>query len=247
MAKELRSRCLKEQVPCEKTPKQCKDKLVNLTKKYKTVKDKLRSTGFGKGGEPDEDADINELSDPKEFITQNVYDLDEVFGGRESVDPQHVLESSDVTLNQDEVEKIALDNEIFEATKKVRSEASSGTSNIPRSQSPNSDSDDDDIAFSRSLFLQSKSSSGVKRKKAAPKCAKANNKCKKGKGASKDSAEDETNATLSFLKQSQEKDEQFMAKMMEMEQEARETQQNFSLEALSMLGNILKDIAKTKE
>ena len=70
---------------------------------------------------------------------------------------------------------------------------------------------------------------------------------KKGKGASKDSAQDETNASLSFLKQSQEKDEQFRAKMMEMRQQAREAQQKFSLEALSMLGNILKDIAKAKE
>ena len=68
MTEELRSSCLKQQVSCEKTPKQCKDKLANLTKKYKTVKDKLRSTGFGKGGEPDEDADFNEQSDPKEFI-----------------------------------------------------------------------------------------------------------------------------------------------------------------------------------
>jgi len=134
--------------------------------------------------------------------------------------------------------KSALDNEILEASKKVRSEASSGTSNISRSQLPNSDSDDDDIAFLRSLYFQSKSSSGVKRKEAAPKCAKTNNKCKNGKGASTDSAQDKTNATLSFLKQSQEKDEHFMAKMMEMEQEARETQQKFSLEALSMLGNI---------
>ena len=70
---------------------------------------------------------------------------------------------------------------------------------------------------------------------------------KKGKGASKDSAQDETNAILSFLKQSQEKDEQFRAKMMEMRQQAREAQQKFSLEALSMLGNILMDIAKAKE
>ena len=154
-----------------------------MTKKYKTVKDKLHSTGFGKSGEPDEDADFNRQSDLKEFIPQNFHDMDEVLGGRESVDPQHVLESSDVALNQDKVEKSALDNEIFEASKKVRSEASSGTSNIPRSQSPNSDSDDDDIAFSRSLFSQSKSSSGVKRKKAAPKCAKTDNKinAKKGK------------------------------------------------------------------
>ena len=169
VAEELHNRCLKQQVSCEKTPKQCKDKLANLRKKYKTVKDKLGSTGFGKGGEPDEDADFNEQSDPKEFIPQNFHDMDEVLGGRESVDPQHVLESSDVALNQDEVEKSALDNEIIEASKKVRSEASSGTSNIPRSQSPNPYSDDDDIAFSRSLFFQSKSSGGVKRKKAALK------------------------------------------------------------------------------
>lgn len=211
------------------------------------MKGKLHSTGFGKGGEPDEDTDLNEQGDPKEFILQLFHDMDKVLGGRESVDPQNVLESSDVALNQDKVEKSALDNEIFEASEKVRLEASSGTSSIPRSQSPNSDSDDDDIAFSRSLFFQSKSTSGVKRKKTAPKCAKTNNKCKKGKGASTASAQDGTNATLSFLKQSQEKDEQFMAKMMEMEQQARKAQQKFSLEALSMLGNILKDIAKTKE
>ena len=54
---------------------------------YKTVKDKLRSTGFGKGGDPDEDAYFNEQSDPKEFIPQNFNDIDEVLGGRESVDP----------------------------------------------------------------------------------------------------------------------------------------------------------------
>lgn len=86
-----------------------------MTKKYKTVRDRLHSTGFGKGEEPDEDADFNEQSDLKEFISQNFYDMDEVLRRRESVDPQHVLESSNVTLNQDKVEKSALDNEIFEA------------------------------------------------------------------------------------------------------------------------------------
>ena len=99
-----------------KTKKQKTKK--DKTKKYKTVKDKLRSTGFGEGGDPDEESDFNEQSDPKEFIPQNFYDMDEVLGGRESVDPQHVLESSDVALNQDDVEKSALDNEIFEASKK---------------------------------------------------------------------------------------------------------------------------------
>lgn len=80
VAEGLRNWCLKQQVSREKTPKQYKDKLANLTKKYKTVKDKLRSTGFGKGGEPDEDADLNEQSDPKEVIPQNFHDMDEVLG-----------------------------------------------------------------------------------------------------------------------------------------------------------------------
>ena len=123
MAKELRSRCIRQQVSCEKTPKQCKNKFANLTKKYKTIKDNLRSICFGKGGEPDEDADFNEQRGPKEFIPQNFYDMDEVLGERQSVDPQHVLERSNVALKQDVVEESALDNETFE-----------GTSNIPRSQ-----------------------------------------------------------------------------------------------------------------
>lgn len=123
MAKELHSRCLRQQVSCEKTSRQCNNKFANLTKKYKTVKGKLRSTGFGKGGEPDKDANFNEQRGPKEFIPQNFYDMDEVLGGRQSVDPQHVLQSSNVALNQDVVEKSALDNETIE-----------GTSNIPRSQ-----------------------------------------------------------------------------------------------------------------
>ena len=36
VAEDLRSRCLTQQVSCEKTPKQCKDKLVNLTRPSKT-------------------------------------------------------------------------------------------------------------------------------------------------------------------------------------------------------------------
>ena len=73
MAKELHSRCLRQQVSCEKTPKQCNDKFANLTKKYKTVKDKLRSTGFGKGGEPDKDADFNEQRGLKEFYSPKTF------------------------------------------------------------------------------------------------------------------------------------------------------------------------------
>ena len=77
------------------------------------MKDKLRSTGFGNGGAPDEDVDFNEHSDPKEFIPQHFRDIDEVLGGTESLDPPHVLESNDVALNQDDLEKNALDNETF--------------------------------------------------------------------------------------------------------------------------------------
>ena len=81
--------------------------------------DKLRSTGLGKGGEPDEDesrnadSGFNEQSSPKELISQHFHDMDEVLGGRESVEPQHVLESSDIALNQDDVEKNALDDEVY--------------------------------------------------------------------------------------------------------------------------------------
>ena len=34
VAKQLRRRCAKQDVPCEKTPKQCKDKLSNLRINY---------------------------------------------------------------------------------------------------------------------------------------------------------------------------------------------------------------------
>ena len=129
---------------------------------------------------------------------------------------------------------------------KLQVEALSGTSSTLRPHSPNSDSDDD-MAFSRWLFFQSKSTSAVKRKKTAAKSAKTNSKCNKGKDAPTPGAQDGNNATQYFLKQSQEKDEHFMPKMMEMEQQAREAQQKFSLDTLSMLGNIIKDIAKTKK
>lgn len=42
LVKELRKRCLKQQVSCDQARKQCKGKLANLTKKYKTMNDNLR-------------------------------------------------------------------------------------------------------------------------------------------------------------------------------------------------------------
>lgn len=59
VAKRLRRRCSKKNAPFEKNPKQRKDKLVILTKKLKTVRDKVRSAGFGKGGAAGESKNTN--------------------------------------------------------------------------------------------------------------------------------------------------------------------------------------------
>ena len=52
---------------------------------------------------------------------------------------------------------------------------------------------------------------------------------------------------LSFLETAEERDEAFLERMAEAEKESRREQQKFSMEALAMLGNILKDVAKGKE
>jgi len=51
IAKQLHERCKREKVESNKSPQQCKNKMAKLTKKYKTVKDKPRTTGYGKGGD----------------------------------------------------------------------------------------------------------------------------------------------------------------------------------------------------
>ena len=52
---------------------------------------------------------------------------------------------------------------------------------------------------------------------------------------------------ISFLERSQERDEAFMERMAEAEREYRKDQQKFSMDALAMLGNILKDVSKGNE
>ena len=49
IATQLHERCRREHVSSDKTAQQCKTKMSNLTKKYKTTKDKLHTTGYGKG------------------------------------------------------------------------------------------------------------------------------------------------------------------------------------------------------
>ena len=56
IARQLQERWRRENVESEKSAQQCKNKMANLIKKYKTVKDKLKTTGYGKGGD-DEDED----------------------------------------------------------------------------------------------------------------------------------------------------------------------------------------------
>ena len=55
IARQLHERCKRENVESNKSAQQCKNKMANLTKKYKTVKHKLRTTGYGKGGDDELD------------------------------------------------------------------------------------------------------------------------------------------------------------------------------------------------
>lgn len=52
---------------------------------------------------------------------------------------------------------------------------------------------------------------------------------------------------LSFMKRAQKRDEAFMERTAEAERESGREQQKFSMDALKMLGNILKDVANGKE
>ncbi|KAL9976002.1 hypothetical protein ACROYT_G013231 [Oculina patagonica] len=63
---------------CDKTAKNCRDKMNNLNKKYKAVKDKSKQTGEGSEG-------------IKSFPEFN--DLDEIWGTRDSVNPKYVIEA----------------------------------------------------------------------------------------------------------------------------------------------------------
>lgn len=124
IARQLHSQCKEQNVDSDKTPQQCKNKLANLTKKYKDTKDKLRLTGYGRGGDVPSD---NESEESEDIIPKHFNDMDEILGKRESINPRHVLESSHVPnsdspemseLERDILEKDALDEEICRAAQK---------------------------------------------------------------------------------------------------------------------------------
>ena len=93
IAKQLPEGCRREHVSSDKTAQQCKNKMSNLAKKkkYKTTKDKLQTTGYGKGRDVEGD---NEAEGDLELVPKHYQDIDEILGNREAINPRHVLESS---------------------------------------------------------------------------------------------------------------------------------------------------------
>lgn len=277
IARQLHSKCREESVESDKTPQQCKNKMANLTKKYKGAKDKLRSTGYGRGGDVSDNE--SEGDEGQDLIPKHFNDIDEIMGKRESVDPRHVLESSshvvDVNsspeisqMDRDIQEKEGLDEEIYRAARNQRKRSAhrdvspqAGTSSECAEPS-NADNSDDDKAldFAKSLFFKSKGKNKKPltstpkqreadvdkkpaRKRAAEEKPAKRSIRKKGKGPS---GVDEP-TLLSFLERAQERDEAFMERMAEADRQHKRDQQKFSMDALAMLGNILKDVGKGKE
>ena len=121
------------------------------------------------------------------------------------------------------------------------------------------------LAFAESLFFKSKGKkkkplastpvpkrreadleTNLPRKRAADAAERPSKKGTKKKGKAGSSEVDEP-TLISFLESSQERDEAFMERMAEAEREYRKDQQKFSMDALAMLGNILKDVSKGNE
>ena len=260
----LHEKCQRENVACNKTAQQCKNKMANLTKKYKSEKDKLRSTGYGRGGDGGSDHETGEIKEESELVPRHFNDMDEILGNREAVNPRHVLESStrfthsSPEVDRDDLEKEALDEEIFTASRvqKRRHENPSGPSGECDDLDDLTDESgsDESLAFSKALFFKpkgknkkSRTSTPKKQKKrgagAGEKTAASKSSKKKVKGTP--GADEPT--VLSFLERSQERDEAFMERMANADREYRREQQKFSMDALSMLGNILKDVVKGNE
>jgi len=256
IAKQLHEKCRREHVSSDKTAQQCKNKMSNLTKKYKTTKDKLRTTGYGKGKDVEGDNEAGDL----ELMPKHYQDMDEILGNREAINSHHVLESSSPIeaqgspqIDQDIREKEIWDEEVCAAVsaqkrKLVQSDDLPG----PSGEVGTSDSEEDEsLAFAKSLFFKNKGKQG--KRTSTPKSTPKNTP--KSRKDGKKAARKKTKATaiadeptvLSFMERAQERDEAFMERMAEAERESRREQQKFSMDALKMLGNILKDVANGKE
>ena len=122
----------------------------------------------------------------------------------------------------------------------------------PSGEVGTSDSEEDEsLAFAKSLFFKNKGKQGkcTSIPKSSPKNTPKNRKDGKKAARKKTKAEaiaDEP-TVLPFMKRAQERDEAFMERMAEAERESRREQQKFSMDALKLLGDILKDVANAKE
>ena len=203
--------------------------------------------------------------------------MDEILGKRESINPRHVLESSQVPdsespemseLERDILEKDVLDEKICRAAQKQRQGPAQNVSPPSECTVP-SDGDESDkdqsLAFAESLFVKRKgknikplaSTPVPKRREAdvekklprkrAADAAERPSKKRRKKKGKAGSSGVDEPTLISFLERSQERDEAFMEQMAEAEREYRKDQQKFSMDALAMLGNILEDVSKGNE
>jgi len=78
IAERLVAECKEMDIACDKSAKKCRDKINNLNKKYKAVKDKSKMTGEGS----------EEIKSFPQFD-----DLDQIWGTRDSVSPKYVVEA----------------------------------------------------------------------------------------------------------------------------------------------------------
>ena len=113
-----------------------------------------------------------------------------------------------------------------------------------------SDSEEDEsLTFAKSLFFKNKGKKGkcTCTPKSTPKNTPKSRKDVK-KAARKKAKEADEPTVLSFMERAQERDEAFIERMAEAErEESRREQQKFSMDALKMFGNILKEVANGKE
>ena len=194
---------------------------------------------------------------------------------RHMLESSHVPDSESPEMSElerDILKKDALDEEICQAAQKQRQGTAQNVSPPSECTVPsNGDESNKDqlLAFAESLFFKSKGKNKkplastpvlkrheadvekkLPRKHAADAAERPSKKgTKKGtkkKGKAGSSGVDEP-TLISFLERSQERDEAFMEWVAEAEREYRKDQQKFSMAALAMLGNILKDVSKGNE
>ena len=63
----------------------------NLTKNYKSIKDKLHTTGYGKGKDDEGD---KETEGELELVRKHYQVMDKILGNLEVINPRHMLKSS---------------------------------------------------------------------------------------------------------------------------------------------------------